>query len=107
MLLLQTTSITSAEPCMLLFTSFELEESCELMEEELQLEGKTVGTRTCSCCFLLLLFVLCCFFLKFVVVAVVLLCCLVLLVVVVVFEVVLVDAVVVLPEGALFFLRQP
>lgn len=98
LLLLFDTSITSedSEPC--ISTSFE--ESCELIEE--QLEGKIVGTISCF----LLLFVLllcCCFFFKFVV----FLCCLVLLLVVVVFvfEVVLVDvvvAVVVLPEGAIF-----
>lgn len=92
--------MTSEEPCM--STSFE--ESCELMEE--QLEGKTVGTSSVSC--FLLLFVCCCFFFFN---CTVLLCCLVLLVVVVVvvfvFEAVLVDvaAVVVLPEGAIF-LRQ-
>lgn len=96
---LKDTSMTS-EPCM--STSFE--ESCELMEE--QLEGKTVGTRSVSC--FLLLFVCCCCCCCFFLNCAVLLCCLVLLVVVVfVFEAVLVDvaAAVVLPEGAIF-LRQ-
>lgn len=57
---LSDTSMIS-EPCVSMSTS--LEESCELMEE--QVEGNTVGTRTTSCFLLLVLW--CCFFLKFVV----------------------------------------